>query len=430
LAEVGRFEAARSLLADWDASARDASADAHRAAGLIEAYAGRPRLARSAFQRSQAIYAARHDRHQAGDDLYHQYLNVQVPYAADDADARRELAREVQTAWADPAAPAARGDVRAIGMIEAFIDGEWRAASEAFDGYSPRSPTWLAPLGTWWMVLAQRRGEASTALAAIRRALPDGPATEPGDRQYIVLDELCRLTIDLALDAQDALEAHAWLTAHDRLLSWSSAVYGRAHNRLLWARYQRLVGDDAAARQSAEAALAYASEPRQPLALLSIQRFLGTLAVAERRFEAAGQSFEQALQLAAACAAPFERALTLLEMAAARAATGADAEAKALLGEARGICEPLGATPTLARIAELTASISAQPAVAAQAMGLTAREIDVLRLLVEGQSNQDIAAALFISPHTVMRHISSILGKLGVESRTAAATYALRCRLV
>ena len=154
-----------------------------------------------------------------------------MPYAADDADARRELARELQTAWADPAAPAARGDVRAIGMIEAFIDGEWRAASEAFDGYSPRSPWWLAPLATWWMVLAQRRGEASTALAAIRRALPDGPATEPGDRQYIVLDELYRLTIDLALDAQDAVGAYCGLP-RTIVCSVSSAVYGRAHNQL------------------------------------------------------------------------------------------------------------------------------------------------------------------------------------------------------
>jgi predicted ATPase/DNA-binding CsgD family transcriptional regulator len=57
---------------------------------------------------------------------------------------------------------------------------------------------------------------------------------------------------------------------------------------------------------------------------------------------------------------------------------------------------------------------------------LTSRELEVLRLLVEGQSNREIGAALFISHYTVMRHVSNIFDKLGVESRTAAATYAMR----
>lgn len=57
--------------------------------------------------------------------------------------------------------------------------------------------------------------------------------------------------------------------------------------------------------------------------------------------------------------------------------------------------------------------------------GLTRREIDVLRLLAEGHSNRKIADELFISHHTVMRHVSNILSKLGVESRTAAARAAV-----
>ena len=58
--------------------------------------------------------------------------------------------------------------------------------------------------------------------------------------------------------------------------------------------------------------------------------------------------------------------------------------------------------------------------------GLTRRERDVLRLLIEGRSNREIADALFISHKTAANHVASILAKLGVESRTAAVSYALR----
>jgi len=51
---------------------------------------------------------------------------------------------------------------------------------------------------------------------------------------------------------------------------------------------------------------------------------------------------------------------------------------------------------------------------------LTQREQDVLRLLVAGASNQEIATQLVISLATVKKHVSNLLGKLGVESRTQA----------
>jgi DNA-binding NarL/FixJ family response regulator len=57
---------------------------------------------------------------------------------------------------------------------------------------------------------------------------------------------------------------------------------------------------------------------------------------------------------------------------------------------------------------------------------LSPRELDVLRLIVEGKSDREIAEELFISHHTVSRHVSNILGKMGVESRTAAAATAVR----
>ena len=55
---------------------------------------------------------------------------------------------------------------------------------------------------------------------------------------------------------------------------------------------------------------------------------------------------------------------------------------------------------------------------------LTERETDVLRLLAQGKANKEIAAALFIGENTVKTHVSSILVKLGVQSRMQAALYA------
>jgi DNA-binding NarL/FixJ family response regulator len=70
---------------------------------------------------------------------------------------------------------------------------------------------------------------------------------------------------------------------------------------------------------------------------------------------------------------------------------------------------------------------TAEPAVGAD---LTPRERDVLRLLAEGFANKEIGRRLFVSEKTVKTHVSSILGKLGVQDRTQAALAAVRLRLL
>ena len=62
--------------------------------------------------------------------------------------------------------------------------------------------------------------------------------------------------------------------------------------------------------------------------------------------------------------------------------------------------------------------------------GLTPREADVLRLVAEGLSDREIADAIFVTRRTASKYVSTVLAKLGVSSRTAAAALALRNHLV
>jgi len=61
---------------------------------------------------------------------------------------------------------------------------------------------------------------------------------------------------------------------------------------------------------------------------------------------------------------------------------------------------------------------------------LSQRELEVLKLMVEGQSNPEIAAALYLSPNTVKTHVRGIMNKLAVDDRVQAAVVALRAGLV
>ena len=80
--------------------------------------------------------------------------------------------------------------------------------------------------------------------------------------------------------------------------------------------------------------------------------------------------------------------------------------------------------PTIAR--KLLREVSQPPAGKQTADPLTERELEVLGLIAKGRSNQDIADELVISEATVRTHVSNILGKLHLASRTQAALYALR----
>jgi len=122
--------------------------------------------------------------------------------------------------------------------------------------------------------------------------------------------------------------------------------------------------------------------------------------------------------------APYEgarvRVLVGLACRALRDEDGAEME----LDAAREVFRGLGAAIDLARVDSL--SRTAKVAVG----GLTARELEILRLVATGRTNRAIATELVISEKTVARHVSNIFDKLGVPSRAAATAYAYEHKLL
>ncbi len=118
--------------------------------------------------------------------------------------------------------------------------------------------------------------------------------------------------------------------------------------------------------------------------------------------------------------APYEAARTRVLIGEACRSLGDVDTADMELEAARAVFTVLGAVADLARL----------PMAAAPAHGLTAREHEVLRLVATGQTNQQIADELYLAVKTVDRHVSNILTKLRVSSRTGATAYAYEHGLV
>ena len=133
---------------------------------------------------------------------------------------------------------------------------------------------------------------------------------------------------------------------------------------------------------------------------------------------------------------PYSQAEALLHASEAALAGGDRDGAAGRLRLAAALAARLGAgslaaeIALLARRARIVLDTSAAAAVGPDAVGLTGRELEVLRLVAVGRSNREIANELFISPKTASVHVSNILGKLGAASRSEAASKAHALRLV
>jgi DNA-binding CsgD family transcriptional regulator len=140
----------------------------------------------------------------------------------------------------------------------------------------------------------------------------------------------------------------------------------------------------------------------------------------------AASLYEEAIGLFDAANAPFEAAISRIELARVVMATDREA-AVAETRTALAALDGLGATHEADRAAALLRSLGVRGQTGAKGKDrLTERETEVLDLVARGMTNSEIAQRLFISQKTAANHVSNILMKLGVRSRTEAAAVALR----
>ncbi|WP_309059624.1 AAA family ATPase [Streptomyces sp.] len=288
---------------------------------------------------------------------------------------------------------------------------------------------------------------------------------------------------DLAEAARHLAAARTFFGTHDPMpqyalpMTWVALGIAAAEGRLADARAELLTALDtglppgtqrygwplllAAATAEADAHGDPATEPDRPKILERLRKAAKTLATGVPVWQAYDVWLRAELlraegvsapgEWSAAVAAveplgrPYDLARVRFRLAEALLASGAGEDERArateLLRLSKAVADHLGAGP-LARSAGLLAQrarlvlspVTRAPAPAASAdpadaLGLTSRERDVLRLVAAGHTNRRIAEELFISPKTASVHVSNILAKLGVSGRGEAAAVAHRLGL-
>jgi LuxR family maltose regulon positive regulatory protein len=159
-----------------------------------------------------------------------------------------------------------------------------------------------------------------------------------------------------------------------------------------------------------------------------VERADGMLVAASGEHERARTSLEDAVDRFERSGAPYEAALTRIELATSLLGLGRHDAARSEVEAALERLLELGADTQARRARRLVDTSSDDGRVALPQV--TAREREVLRLLAEGLTNRQIAERLVVSEHTVHRHVTNILRKLDLPSRTAAAATAVQAGLL
>ena len=185
------------------------------------------------------------------------------------------------------------------------------------------------------------------------------------------------------------------------------------------------VGELEEARRAADELESISTTHPSELLAATAAHAQGAVALAQGDARAALTALRRALSTWQELEAPYEAARARALVGQACRSLGDDDTAALELEAARAAFEDLGAKPDLIRVRSLI-----EPSSATDTHGLTARELQVLRLVAEGKTNRAIATELVLSERTVDRHVSNVFGKLGVSSRAAATAFAYEHQLL
>ena len=250
------------------------------------------------------------------------------------------------------------------------------------------------------------RGAFADAEAAYRDASLHGREPQPG----LALLRLAQGDVDAAL------------ATIRRVLDVTTGPAERVNLLTAGAEVMVAAGDIDAARSACDELAESTAGNDVGVLQAIVAQTRGAVELAAGDARAALPALRQAWRVWEDIEAPYDAARVRALMGEACQALG-DHDAAALEFEAaRQAFGELGAAPDVARLDALTG--------AGEAHGLTARELEVLRLVAAGRTNKAIADELVLSDRTVDRHVSNIFAKLSVSSRSAATAFAYEHRLV
>jgi DNA-binding CsgD family transcriptional regulator len=298
------------------------------------------------------------------------------------------------------------GDLQAA-RVEAEQACRWFEQLAAQRGFTlPESEIMRAfPVGAVFYQLGEihrLRGDFTKAEEAYGQASQFGRSPEPGLA-------LLRLAQERVAAADSAIRR---ALIEPRRRDARAAVLAAAVEILLRAR------DFPGAQRAVDELSAIAAEIGASFVCALCEHARGQLLLAEGDAERALAPLRAAWTAWQDTDAPYEAARVRVQLGLACRALGDEEAARLEFAAAQHVFQRLEALPELARVEALVAPGSSVHT------ALTRRELQVIALLASGHTNRTIAGELAISERTVDRHVSNILTKLGLPSRTAAAAYA------
>ncbi|HEX6313408.1 MAG TPA: LuxR C-terminal-related transcriptional regulator [Gemmatimonadaceae bacterium] len=290
---------------------------------------------------------------------------------------------------------------------QAFVEAEQACAWSGAHENSFRYPSGAAfyELGE----LHRLRGDFEEATTAYRQASEHGQVPEPG----LTMLHFAQGNRDLAA------------TAIRRLMHERQGSVSRAGVLLAAVEVLSSVGEMDDARAAADELMRMREQMEAPVLRAFAAHAAGAVCLAEGDTPAALKHLREAWMAWQELELPYQAACVRVLLGQACQRSGDPIAAEFEFDGARKFFERVSAQPDVERVDRLM-----QSAVKSDAQPLSAREVQVIELLATGRTNREIAQALSISERTVDRHVSNILLKLNLPTRSAATAYAYEHDLV